>query len=57
MKVKCFSYYTLPKLTSYSDLTFACCGSAAEESKAVFIKNGDGAQDARDITYNFDDEN
>ena len=39
MKVKCFLFFKFD----------ACCGSAAEESKAVFIKNGDSVQDARDI--------
>ena len=56
MKVKCFYFRTLPKLAPYRDSICCYCGSAAEESKAVFIRNCDGAQDARDIAYNFDDE-
>ena len=36
----------LPKLAIQ---LVACCGSAAEQSKVVFIKNGEGTQDARDI--------
>ena len=49
MKVKYFSFCTLPKLASYSDSICYMCGSAAEEPEAIFIKNGDGTQDAHDI--------
>ena len=48
-KVKCFSYRALPTLASYSDSNFACCSSAAEQSKIVFIKHDNGTKDARDI--------
>ena len=56
MTEKWFSFCTQQKLSSYSDSICRCCGSAVEESKAVFIKNGNGTQDARAIAENFDDE-
>ena len=46
--LKCFAIVCTH--TSVIAIQFvACCCSAAEQSNAVFIKNGDGAQDARGI--------
>ena len=49
MKEKCFSSFTLPKLASYNDsiccMMWFCSGGV----KSCFHKNGDGAQDSRDI--------
>ena len=56
MKVKCFSFCALPKLASYTAIQFvACCGSALDESKAVFIKML-MAHKTHVISRNFDDE-
>ena len=49
IKVKCLPIvrYQNKRLTTIQSV--ACCGFAAEQSKVVFILNGGGAQDARDI--------
>ena len=45
MKVKCFSFRTLPKLASYSDSICCLLWFCSRRVKAVVIKNGDGARD------------
>ena len=56
MKVKCFPFVHYQNWRLKVIQFVAYCGSAAEKSQAVFIKNGDDAQDARDVAEKFYDE-